>query len=165
VKFNFLSYKTIFTLQKRGDSFYLCEVRRAYKDNVTELQAYILGSTNNTKLNWSHMETYTLYRGADKFLARPGSKQANDSVRMAWISFGALTCREKKHFMTARVSKLLKSRASLTCFRACFFPGRAKDLSAPRYTFSSTNHIMIREKKYPREANFIISEVWIFQVR
>jgi len=33
--------------------------------------------------------------------------------------------------MTVRVSMLLKSRASLTCFRACFFPGRAKDLSAP----------------------------------
>jgi len=31
---------------------------------------------------------------------------------------------------------LLKSRASLTCFRACFLPGRAKDLSAPRYSFS-----------------------------
>ena len=35
--------------------------------------------------------------------------------------------------MTARVSMLLKSRASLTCFRACFLPGRAKDLSAPLY--------------------------------
>ena len=35
--------------------------------------------------------------------------------------------------MTACVSMLLKSRASLTCFRACFLPGRAKDLSAPRY--------------------------------
>ena len=32
--------------------------------------------------------------------------------------------------MTARISVLLKSRASLTCFRACFLPGRAKDLSA-----------------------------------
>jgi len=31
------------------------------------------------------------------------------------------------------VSMLLKSRASLTCFRACFLPGRAKDSSAPRY--------------------------------
>jgi len=31
--------------------------------------------------------------------------------------------------MTARVS-MLKSRASLTCFQACFLPGRAKDLSA-----------------------------------
>jgi len=35
--------------------------------------------------------------------------------------------------MIARVLTLLKSRASLTCFRACFLPGRAKDLSAPRY--------------------------------
>ena len=30
--------------------------------------------------------------------------------------------------MTARVSMLLKSRASLTCFRAFILPGRAKDL-------------------------------------
>jgi len=28
---------------------------------------------------------------------------------------------------------LLKSRASLTCFRTCFLPGQTKDLSAPRY--------------------------------
>jgi len=37
-----------------------------------------------------------IYRTADKSLARPGRKQANVSVRMAWISFGALPCREKK---------------------------------------------------------------------
>ena len=35
-------------------------------------------------------------RGADKSLARPGRKQANVSVRMARISFGALPCRGKK---------------------------------------------------------------------
>ena len=34
--------------------------------------------------------------------------------------------------MTFRVSILLNSRLSLTCFRACFLPGWAKDLSAPR---------------------------------
>jgi len=66
------------------------------------------------------------YRGADKSLARPETKQANVSVRMAWISFCALTCVEKKTLMTARVSMLLKSRASLTCFRACFLHGRTK---------------------------------------
>ena len=33
--------------------------------------------------------------------------------------------------MLARASMLLKSRASMACFRACFLPGRAKDLSAP----------------------------------
>jgi len=31
-----------------------------------------------------------IYRGADKSLAPPRRKQANISVRMAWISFGAL---------------------------------------------------------------------------
>ena len=37
-----------------------------------------------------------LLRGADKSLARPRWKQANVSVRIAWISFGALPCRKKK---------------------------------------------------------------------
>jgi len=36
------------------------------------------------------------YRGADKSLARQGMKKANVSVRMAWISFGALPCTKKK---------------------------------------------------------------------
>jgi len=40
----------------------------------------------------------------------------------------------KKNLVTARVSMLLKSRASLTCLRACFLLGLAKDLSAPRFT-------------------------------
>jgi len=71
-------------------------------------------------------------RGADKSVARPGRKQANVSVRMARISCGALLYRKIKNLMTARVSILLKLRAALTCFRACFLPGRAMDLSAPR---------------------------------
>jgi len=73
---------------------------------------------------------FKIYRGPDKSLARPGRKQANVTLRMTWISFGALPC--KRNVMTARVSMLLKSRASLTCFRACFLRGRAKDFSAPR---------------------------------
>jgi hypothetical protein len=52
---------------------------------------------------------------------------------MFWISFGTLPCRKKRILMTARVSTLLKSRASLTSIRPCSFPGLAKDLSAPRY--------------------------------
>ena len=39
--------------------------------------------------------------------------------------------------MTTRVSMLLKSRASLTCFRACFLPGRSKNVSAPRHNGNS----------------------------
>jgi len=49
------------------------------------------------------------YRGADKSLLRPGSKQSNVSFRMACISFGALLCR-KINLTLVRVSMLLKSR-------------------------------------------------------
>ena len=38
----------------------------------------------------------TQYRGADKSLARPRRKQANVSVIMAWISFGAFLCKKRK---------------------------------------------------------------------
>ena len=100
-------------------------------------------STNTWPCN--EVSALSKYRGADKSLARPGRKQANVSVRMAWISFGALPCRKKKNLVTARVSMLLKLRASLTCFRACFFPGRAKDLSAPRYLFLSV--VLLRKRK------------------
>jgi len=48
---------------------------------------------------------------------------------------------------TARVSMLLKSRAFLTSFRACFLPGRAKNLSAPLYISaiytSPANHLVL----------------------
>jgi len=36
-----------------------------------------------------------MYRGADKSLTLPGKEQANVSVRMVLISFGALSCRKK----------------------------------------------------------------------
>jgi hypothetical protein len=75
--------------------------------------------------------TGRLYRGADKSLARPERKQAN--FLSEWREFPSAPCLTGGgNLMTARVSMLLKSRASLTCFRACFLPGRAKDLSAPR---------------------------------
>ena len=78
---------------------------------------------------YSFVDGYQSFRGHFYFQLQ----EANVSVRMAWISFGALPCRgKKKNLMTARVSMLLKSRASLTCFRACFLPDRAKDLSSPR---------------------------------
>ena len=92
---------------------------------------YLLRNIVEYSLTTVEVETQQ-YRGAVKSLARPARKQANVSVRMAWISFGALPCR-KRNLMTARFSMLLRSRASLTCFRACFLAGRAKDLSAPRY--------------------------------
>ena len=46
---------------------------------------------------FSLLKIIGLYRrGADKSLARPGRKQANVSVRMASISYGALPCKKKK---------------------------------------------------------------------
>jgi len=51
-----------------------------------------------------------------------------------WCEFPSVpSLAGEKNLMTARVSMFLKSRASLTCFRDCFLPRRAKDLSAPRY--------------------------------
>ena len=42
---------------------------------------------------YTYIHTYIhTYWGADKSLARSGRKQANVSVRMVWISFGALPC-------------------------------------------------------------------------
>ena len=84
----------------------------------------------------THTYTHTLSepqhysRGADKSLARPGRTQANVSVRMVCISFGALPCRGGKNLMTAHIS-MMKSCTSLTCFQACFLSGQAKDLTAP----------------------------------
>jgi len=50
-----------------------------------------------------------------------------------WCEFPSVPCLAGGGLMTAHVSMLLKSRTSLTWFQACFFPGQAKDLSAPRY--------------------------------
>ena len=76
-----------------------------------------------------------VYRDADKSLARPGRKQANVSVRIGRISRPFVLQEKKKNLITARVSIWLKSRASLTCFRAYFLLGRAKDLSAHGYPY------------------------------
>jgi hypothetical protein len=92
----------------------------------------------------------TSYRGADESLARPGRKQAHVSLRMVWISFGALPCKGGENLMTARVSMLLKSRASLICFRACFLPGRAKDFSAPQLLSvisEEQNNVLLKDKR------------------
>ena len=48
----------------------------------------------NRYIDWDTRPTHIMYRGADKSLARPGRKQSNVSVRVAWISFGALPSRK-----------------------------------------------------------------------
>jgi len=48
-----------------------------------------------------------------------------------WRNFLQRLALQGKKNLTARVSMLLKSRASLTSLRDFILPGRAKDLSAP----------------------------------
>ena len=60
-------------------------------------------------------------------VAYNGACSPNVFIRMAWICFGALPFRKKKNFMTARVSMLLKSRASpdILSFSLCNKKGLA----------------------------------------
>jgi hypothetical protein len=44
-----------------------------------------------------------------------------------WCEFHSVLCLEGKYLMSVGVSMLLKSRASLTCFRECLLSGWAKD--------------------------------------
>jgi len=46
--------------------------------------------------DFPHKGFFNFTRCADKYLAQPGSKQANISVRMALISFSALPFKKKK---------------------------------------------------------------------
>ena len=70
-----------------------------------------------------------MYRGADKFLARPGRKQARKHVRDA-RDFNNIEKRAVKFFfLQGKAPKEI--HAILTETLACFLPGRAKDLSAP----------------------------------
>ena len=77
--------------------------------------------------NYPYNKTDT-YKGADKSLARPGGNK-----RMFLSEFPSAPCLAGKETWWQLASPCcLKSRASLTCFRDCFLPGRVKDLSAPR---------------------------------
>ena len=71
------------------------------------------------------------YRGADKSLARPVRKQSRKHVRDA-RDFNNIKMRavNKLFFLQGTAPKEI--HAILTEILACFLPGRAKDLSAPR---------------------------------
>jgi len=72
------------------------------------------------------------YRGADKSLARPGRKQARKHVRDA-RDFNNIETRAVIRFVFLQGKAPKEIHAILTETLACFLPGRAKDLSAPRY--------------------------------
>ena len=81
-------------------------------------------------MQYLHDLQLVMYRGADKSLAWPGRKQANVSVRMVCISFGALPCKKKKPDDSSRLD-IVEIACVPACFQDCFLPGQAKDLSAP----------------------------------
>ena len=91
--------------------------------SLTPRLTIIIPTERNNKTICQYTALY--YSGAGEFPSAPclaGRKKERKKER------------RKKNLMTARVSMLLKSPASLAFFRACFLPGRAKDLSAPRYS-------------------------------
>ena len=75
-----------------------------------------------------------------------------ENVENVVNSLWRLALKGGKKLMTARVSMLLKSRAYLTCFRACFLPGRAKDLSASGIMLLLFNH-HLRILEHPKIYN------------
>ena len=109
-----------------------------------------LGGNFSGKIYRPWQQNMSILHGVDNSLARPGRKQANVSVRMTWISFGALPCKEKKNLMTARVSMLLKSRASLTYFRAYSFLVGLRTYQHPCNILSTC--------KAPKEIHAILTE-------
>jgi len=93
----------------------LAEIRRSSKISswiwlIISRVVTVLGRPGRSA---SQMEKSPRLVWATRFLtvAHDGACSPNVSFRMTWISFGALPCREK-NLMTARVSMLLKSRAS-----------------------------------------------------
>jgi len=74
--------------------------------------------------------TCTLYRGADKSLARPGRKRARKDVRDA-RDFNNIETRAVIKFFPLQGKAPKEIHAILTETLTCFLPGRAKDLSAP----------------------------------
>jgi hypothetical protein len=69
------------------------------------------------------------YRSADKFLARPGRKQARKYVRDA-SDFSNIETRALIKFFFLQGKAPKEIYAIVTKTLACFLPGRAKDLSA-----------------------------------
>ena len=74
----------------------------------------------------------SIYRGADKSLARPGTKQAWKHDRDVH-DFNNVETRAFVKFFIVQGKVPKEIHVILTETLACFLPGRAKDLSAPLY--------------------------------
>jgi len=72
----------------------------------------------------------TVYWGADKFLARPGRKQARKHVGDT-RNFNKFEMWAVINFLFLQGKVLKEINAILTETLACFLPDRSKDVSAP----------------------------------
>jgi hypothetical protein len=82
-------------------------------------------------LTWISRSALIVYRGAGKSLARPGRKQATFPAFYASLRF-ITTFTRVHHLSLPLPNQSIHLRITLLTGAACFFPGRAKDLSAPR---------------------------------
>jgi len=86
-----------------------------------------------------------IYRGADTSLARPGRKQARKHVRNA-RDFNNIETRAVIKLFSLQGKAPMEIHVILTETLACFFPGHAKDLSAPLFSctcgFSENLNVM-----------------------
>ena len=97
-----------------------------------------------------------VYRGADKFFARPGRKQARKHIRDARDFKTSRRELSSSFFFFLQGKAPKKIHAILTQTLACFRPRRAKDLSAPLY--NQTTHWnsegLPHNHKFHRSENF-----------
>ena len=81
---------------------------------------------------WGPFHETVLYRGADKSLARPGRKQATFLTFYGTWRF-ITTFTTVHHLSLPWPSQSILLPITLLTGAACFIPGRAKDLPAPRF--------------------------------
>ena len=90
----------------------------------------------------------TQYSGADKSLARPGRKQATfPAFYGTWRLITTFT--RVHHLSLPKPNQSIRLPITLLTDAACFFPGRAKDLSAPRVVYVPESPALVQ---FPRVA-------------
>jgi len=94
------------------------DIRRAIKQTVVIIEAY-------------HFCILHTYRGADKSLAQPGSKQATFPAFYGTWRF-ITTFTTVHHLSPPQPNQSIPLPITLLTGAACFLPGWAKDLSAAR---------------------------------
>jgi len=136
----------------------LAGIRRSFK-----LSSWIWSISPEWLLFWvvqDEVEKSPLLNWANQFLivAYDGACSPNISIRMAWISFGALLCGGKK-LDEIFVPMLLKSRASPECLPSAFVT--RKDLQFDTRTDPSfQRHYRFRPAKSERRSGYwLISNI------